>query len=383
MRTGRKQIEFVKAYCHRLFAGAVHKKRIDSLANAVVGVMCGERLSSGGMGEALAEASGILEKSATKQVDRLLGNHLFDPWAMSAVWITERIGLRKKIVVSMDWTEFDYDDQCTLALNLVTRHGRATPLLTWSTIKSELKNKRNDIEDACLTKLRELVPDHVKVTILADRGFGDVKLFSFLEELGFSYVIRFRGNTYVTNKHGKTKLASEWLGKSGKAIKLDHAKLTLGQWGVNSIVCVKDKDMKDEWHLATSEVSYSARRIIRLYSRRWSIEPSFRDSKDIRFGLGLSTTRVSCPDRRDRLLMITAIAVLLLTLIGAAGESLGMDRQIRTSTTTRRVHSLFLQGRKYLKHMRSMRDERLQPLLLKFRELLCCASSCTATFWFV
>ncbi len=36
-------------------------------------------------------------------------------------------------------------------------------------------------------------PEGVAVTILADRGFGDVKLFAFLDELGFDYVIRFRG----------------------------------------------------------------------------------------------------------------------------------------------------------------------------------------------
>jgi hypothetical protein len=28
----------------------------------------------------------------------------------------------------MDWTDFDADDQATLALSLVTNHGRATPL---------------------------------------------------------------------------------------------------------------------------------------------------------------------------------------------------------------------------------------------------------------
>jgi hypothetical protein len=44
----------------------------------------------------------------------------------------------------MDWIEFDDDGQCTLALNLVTRNGRATSVLKWSTVKSELKNKRND-----------------------------------------------------------------------------------------------------------------------------------------------------------------------------------------------------------------------------------------------
>ena len=29
----------------------------------------------------------------------------------------------------MDWTEFDNDDQSTLAIYLVTNHGRATPAI--------------------------------------------------------------------------------------------------------------------------------------------------------------------------------------------------------------------------------------------------------------
>ena len=46
----------------------------------------------------------------------------------------------------MDWTDFDADDQTTLALNLVTNHGRATPLLWLTVLKDELKDKRNDYE---------------------------------------------------------------------------------------------------------------------------------------------------------------------------------------------------------------------------------------------
>jgi hypothetical protein len=34
------------------------------------------------------------------------------------------VGPRKDIVVAMDWTDFDADGQATLALKLVTRHGR-------------------------------------------------------------------------------------------------------------------------------------------------------------------------------------------------------------------------------------------------------------------
>ena len=53
-------------------------------------------------------------------------------------------------MVSMDWTDFDADGQSTIAVNLITDHGRATPLL-WKTVdKSTLKNNRARYEDQIL-----------------------------------------------------------------------------------------------------------------------------------------------------------------------------------------------------------------------------------------
>ena len=100
-------------------------------------------------------------------------------------------------------------------MSLITRHGRATPLLWLTVDKDKLKDQRNDFEDLCLTRLKAILPEGVAVTILADRGFGDVKLFEFLESLGFGYVIRFRGNVHVTAADGETRLAADWVGKAG------------------------------------------------------------------------------------------------------------------------------------------------------------------------
>jgi len=41
--------------------------------------------------------------------------------------------------------------------------------------------------------------------------------------------------------------------------------------------------------------------------------------------MGLSALRIADPQRRDRILLLNAFAIVLLTLLGAAGESLGMD----------------------------------------------------------
>src|SRR5271157_1376745 len=61
---------------------------------------------------------------------------------------------------------------------------------------------------------------------------------------------------------------------------------------------------------------------------------------------------------------------LLLTILGAAGESLGMDRQLRTSTAKRRVHSLFRQGCLLYDLIPNMPEERLRPLVERYEELL-------------
>ncbi len=84
-----------------------------------------------------------------------------------------------------------------------------------------------------------------------------------------------------------------------------------------------------------------------LYARCFTIEETFTDTKDPRDRLGLSATHVRDPRRRDRLLLICAMAMTLLTLLGAAGESLGMDRMLKANTVETHPHSLFHQGCHY------------------------------------
>src|SRR5271165_5668566 len=65
-----------------------------------------------------------LSKHSIKQVDRLLSNQGIVVWDMFAPWVAEVVGQRKTIVVAMDWTDFDADDQTTLALGgESTRYG--------------------------------------------------------------------------------------------------------------------------------------------------------------------------------------------------------------------------------------------------------------------
>ncbi len=95
-------------------------------------------------------------------------------------------------------------------------------------------------------------------------------------------------------------------------------------------------------------------------------KPQFRDTKDQRFGMGLSSTRIGEAMRRDRLLLISAFATALLTLLGAVGESLGMDRLLKSNTRKVRTHSLFRQGCMLYELIPNMPEHPLLPLMEKF-----------------
>lgn len=370
MRRPLDRAAFVHDHLGGIFGGKLHAKRVMSLANGTFGVMTGVSLAVSIIGHSLAQARGLVDKHAVKQVDRLLSNKGIVVWDMFGPWVAALVPEKTKIIVAMDWTDFDADGQMTLALNLVTNHGRATPLL-WLTIdKDELKDRRNDFEDLCLSRLAEVLPAGVAVTILADRGFADTKLFEFLDSLGFGFVIRFRGNIHVTAADGQTRAAGAWVGAGGRARKLGHAEVTAARHKVGAVVCVKAKGMKDAWCLATSNATATTREIINLYAKRWTIEPHFRDTKDLRFGMGLDVLRISDPRRRDRLLLLNAFAMVLLTLLGEAGESLGMDRLLKVNTAKHRTHSLFRQGCLLYDLIPNMPEARLRPLVERFGELI-------------
>jgi hypothetical protein len=114
--------------------------------------------------------------------------------------------------------------------------------------------------------------------------------------------------------------------------------------------------MKEPWCLVVSNAEASTAMQVNYYAKRWTIEPNFRDTKDLRFGIGLGATRVGEPTRRDRRLLINAFAMVLLTMLGAAGESLGRDRLLKSNTSKIRTHSLFRQGCMLYELIPTMRD---------------------------
>lgn len=354
----------------QIFGDDLHARRVLSLANGVVGTIDAAVLSIHAIGRGYARVTNNDKKHGVKQTDRLLGNAGIEVWSLFRPWAQFVVGERKEIVLALDWTEFDADDHATLAGYLITSHGRATPLIWMTVSKATLKNKRNDHEYRLIERLHECLAADVKITLLADRGFGDQKLYRFLQALGWDFVIRFRGAIQVEDAEGTRKTAHAWVPTTGRALIIRSARVTRTRAQVPAVVVVHAKRMKESWCLATTLAERKAAEIIKLYGRRFTIEETFRDQKNFRFGLGLSATHIGSSDRRDRLLLLAAIAQALLTLLGAAGEACGLDRLMKTNTRKTRTMSLLNQGIHLYEAIPYMGDGKLGPLMKAFDRIV-------------
>lgn len=347
-----------------------HAATLRSVSLGTLGVLHAVSLCIHVIGRAAAWARDKDPKHAVKQIDRLLSNENVSIWAFARAWVRFVVGPRPEVLVALDWTEFDADGHATIAAYLVTNHGRATPLL-WQTVeKADLEGKRNSHEDRLLEKLAECMPEGVRVTVLADRGFGDQKRYEHLSGLKFDYIIRFREVITVSDQWGASKSAGEWLPASGRATMLKDAAVTQAFYVLPAVVVVRDKKMQESWCLATSRADLGAADVVKLYGRRFTIEETFRDMKDIHFGMGLRATHIKNAERRDRLLLLAALAHALLTMLGAAGERCGLDRKLKTNTSKKRQMSLYNQGCYWYMAIPNMREERLSMLMLAYAEVL-------------
>lgn len=348
---------------NQIFGDDLHARRVLSLTNGVAGTVTAAVLSIHAIGRGYARFTNQLEKHGVKQTDRMLGNPGIAVWELFRPWTAFVVGERKELVVALDWTEFDADEHATLAAYLISNHGRATPLIWMTVSKTTLKNRRNEHEYRLIERLHECLAHDVSITLLADRGFGDQKLYRFLQTLGWDFVIRFRGAIQVEDADGTRQTAHTWIPASGRATMIKGARVTRTRAEVPAVVVVHAKAMKEAWCLATSLRDRKPAEVVKLYGRRFTIEETFRDQKNFRFGMGLSATHIGSPDRRDRLLLLAAIAQVLLTLLGAAGEKCGLDRGMKSNTSKRRQLSLLNQGLILYDRIPRMDDDQLAPLM--------------------
>ena len=158
--------------------------------------------------------------------------------------------------------------------------------------------------------------------------------------------------------------------KKRKNITIKNAKITQNDFEIKQIIVCQKKDMKEPWILACSREDFNASQILYLYSKRWGIETSFRDIKDYKFGMGMKHMHTKSVNRRDKLFLISAFAIALLTLLGRAGDAAGLERKLKANTSKTRTYSFWRQGCLYFNLIGSFNDSEYQDLMDNFYKLI-------------
>jgi|GEM_PF-2205344 len=174
-------MEHTRRFVGQVLGADMHALRVLSLANGVAGVLHTAVLSVAAVGRAFALLNRIQAKSGIKQVDRMLSNAALDLEKLMSRWVKFVVGTTSEFTLALDWTDFHKDDHTTLCAYLVTRHGRAMPLV-WRTVnKSSLKDNRTRYETELIETLHRWVPKGTRITLLADRGFGRQPIVELLQ----------------------------------------------------------------------------------------------------------------------------------------------------------------------------------------------------------
>ena len=189
-KVGREKLDELMG---AVFGGEIHAQRVASRRAGVDGVLHAASLGVRAIGHGLAVANGLAPRHAIKPVDRLLSNPKRSREDVARCWVRFAVAERQARFVNFDGTALEASDPAMIVLGTRTEHGRSTPLV-WKTVtRSALKDQRHAHEDELLGRLAEVRPQGVRVTVVADRGFSDIKRYRFLKELGFESIIRFRG----------------------------------------------------------------------------------------------------------------------------------------------------------------------------------------------
>ena len=301
-------------------AGSLRLSQAKTLSMLVAAPMHVQRISLANIGRSLTGTA----KHQIKRTWRFCANERIET-ADAMRGIVRRLlkKRKKKLLIAIDWV--DIKGFQTLMASVVLK-GRSIPI-AWASTTNHVYDghrSRNAFEESLLLVLRDMIPPHIKVIVLADRGFGRTALATFCQRQGFGYVIRIQPKVTV-RLHGFHGKLLDYPVKKGIAKVLKRVSYRSDGAVTQNVVVHWKKNLpkkRDEcWFLMTDQLG-SAQQICRLYGQRMTIEQLFRDDKGKRNGWSLRDTRITKPDRIDRLLLILAIAYLLLCGVGLLAQTL-------------------------------------------------------------
>lgn len=295
---------------------ALRRSQAKTLAELVAAAAPTQRATLANLGRAMGGAARC--KHRIKRAGRFVANRRVTV-ADGMAGVIGRLTRRRAdpLIVGLDWVEVRTFHTLVAA---AVAGGRSIPLVWASYPAWELAKSQNNLEEGLIRLLRSLVPDRVRIILLADRGFGRAELArTLLGLVNVSFVIRVKPRVKVRHPRFTGKLVDYPVKKGMRRVLRGVRFRATDPVDVNVVIRWKKglPDRRDEpWFLITDLGKTSAIQVTELYARRMGVEEFFRDTKSVRNGLALRHTQLTRADRFDRFILILVLAYLLLTGLG-------------------------------------------------------------------
>jgi len=358
----------------------IHAKRLNRLIILVESLLDRGKLTLTSLGRSAHGEAQV--KNKIKAVDRFLGNGIFysERIEVYKALASKVIGSLKKIDVVVDWSS------CSGRTNHLLRASVAFAgrcITIYEEVHPEKMLGKYKIHQNFLKCLKEVIPSGCEVTIITDAGFR-TEWFSLVARMGWDYTGRILSNMQYkkggsdwkecTSLYSKATKKPAYIGKVqlSKTNQLNcymylykekEKKKSKGKQSQDKTKIRHRKYSNNEkkyrensykpWLLVTSKSGNTkiSKKIVKAYKRRMKIEHDFRDTKDMKCGLGLNLTRTKDAQRLATMLLIAALAAMTLTLIGLAAESKKLHYRFQANTIKKyRVLSLIFLGMQIIQH---------------------------------
>jgi hypothetical protein len=213
---------------------------------------------------------------------------------------------------------------------------RAIPI-AWIWVKHKKGHSTDKQQAELIEKVKKLLPEGAKVTLVGDGEFGRVVLIEMLEKLCWKYALRVSSSELYQRIGGKQWHKIGSAARQGETVEVGEILFTKSKRYRSRLITHWGKGEEEPWLIITN--MDSGKEVLGSYKRRMWIEGMFGDMKGN--GFNLEDTHLRDEGRLNRLTLAVCLLYLWLVAYGSKVIKMGMrhlvDRKDRRDLSIFRI----------------------------------------------
>src|SRR5918992_3253345 len=304
-----------------------HSKSLDrrhrqTLAWMMLGLICSKTVSLGAWIPFVVSQARYAQ-STVRRFSRWLNNNRIKPQPLYGPLIEQALRgwVGKRIYIALD-TSMLWNTYCMIRLSVIYR-GRAVPLV-WKVIEHGSAAVSLEVYQALLDEAKRRMPFACKVVFLADRGFADTQLMSYLREMGWHFRIRIKAKFWVDPSHLSPFQVGDVELKPGHMTCWQEVHITDHRFGPVHLAVAQPLRSDEYWYVISDETADL--KTLEEYGLRFDIEENFLDDKSN--GFQLEDSLIRSAEALECLCFVLAITTLYLVSLGTSVVKQGKRRLV-------------------------------------------------------